>query len=543
MLKPKNLRTMRNLLVTLTIIATTWGVVAQGPSQQSETNDFAIFEDFKMTTARLADFNFTIFDAGVNTKFTEYGSSFFMDKYIVISARKIGAIGGAKDEKTNEPYTELFCTDVDKYGNLSRPLLFSRIINTIDSEGSVTFTPDERVIYYTRSAQDNSSNYKLYRAYLDEVQIGKWVNEELIPFSDDNYSIENPQISADGKRLYFASNMPGSIGGFDIFYADIHENGALGEPVNVGGDVNTINDERSPYVTRDNKHLYFASSGHNTIGGLDIFRARKVFNTYTRPLNLGATINSTADDYAFILASKDRGFFTSDRAEGKGRSDIYKFVKENIEQTIKGQVVDKTTRIPLPNTVIELIDEEGNVVASKTTTEDAKFEFDIDPFDIYTIKSVKDGFDENIVEFESNSGRTKDFNLTVEMDPTEAEIVEVDNKLMIAIENIYFDFDKWMIKKESTISLSKIVSVLNENPEMKIEVNAHTDSRGRDSYNLTLSKKRAKSAMDYLIAKGIDADRLVSNGYGETQPLFDCGSECSEEEHELNRRIEFVIIK
>lgn len=534
---------MKKLVLILVLLVVTNIAVAQGPSHQNVNSSYVLLNDFDAKPAvALGDFNFTIFDAGVNTKFTEYGSSFFMDKYIVISARKIGAIGGAKDKVTNEPYTELFCTDVDKYGNLSRPLLFSRIINTVNSEGSVTFTPDEKVIYYTRSSQENSMNYKLYRANLDEIQTGKWVNEELIPYSSDDYSIENPFISADGTKLYFASDMEGSLGGFDIFVAEIFPNGAIGEPVNLGADINTENDEKFPYISKDDKHLYFSSNGHNTLGGLDIFRAHKVFDTYKRPVNLGNTINSDSDDYAFILASENRGFFTSDRVDGKGRSDIYKFVMEDVKQTISGVVLDKDSRIPLPNAVIELIDEEGNVVDAKTTTEDAKFTFDVNPFEVYTIRSNKDGFENNEVSFTSDSGKSTNFDVTVEMDPTKAEIVEVEDKLMISIENIYFDFNKWMIKTESTISLNKIVDVLNANPEMKIEINAHTDARGRDAYNMTLSKKRAASAMKYLISKGINADRLMSNGYGETQPLFDCGTQCSDEEHELNRRIEFVII-
>ena len=530
-------------LLTATILFAALTLNAQGPSQQSAVERLPEISNFKVKPAFVADFNFTVFDAGVNTKYTEYGSSFFMDKYIIISARKIGAIGGAKDENTNEPYTELFCTDVDKYGNLSRPLLFSRIINTLASEGSVTFSPDEKVIYYTRSSKENSKNYKLYRAFLDDVEQGKWINEELIPFSNDDYSIENPQISADGKKLYFSSNMPGSVGGYDIFYVTLNENGSIGEPVNLGGDVNTVNDEKFPYITRDNKHLYFSSNGHNSFGGLDIFRAKRVFDNYVRPLNLGMTINSESDDYAFILASKNRGYFTSNKVEGKGKSDIYKFIREEVKQQLKGEVVDSETRIPLPNTVVELVDEEGNVVDTKTTTEEAKFVFDVEPFDVYTIRAKKEGFEDNTIAFESNSGKDKNYGVTLAMDPTKAEIVEVEDKLMISIENIYFDFNKWMIKQESTISLNKIVDVLNENPEMKIEVNAHTDARGKASYNLSLSERRAASTMKYLIDKGIDASRLVSKGYGETQPLFDCDSNCSEEQHELNRRIEFVIIK
>ena len=211
---------------------------------------------------------------------------------------------------------------------------------------------------------------------------------------------------------------------------------------------------------------------------------------------------------------------------------------------MSGEVVDANTKKILPGAAVVVTDIDGNEIGKKEVGADAKFTFYVDPYESYTITTKKEGFIDNNLIAETNSSVERTFDVVVEMKQEEAEIVEVEGKTMIKIENIYFDFDKATIKPISEISLNKIVKVLNDNPEMKIEVNAHTDIRGSDAYNLRLSKRRAASTMLYLINSGINKTRLISQGYGETQPIIDCKSkDCSDEEHELNRRIEFVIIK
>ena len=278
------------------------------------------------------------------------------------------------------------------------------------------------------------------------------------------------------------------------------------------------------------------------MGGLDVFRARSVKGKFVRTLNLGTTINSPEDDYAFMLANEKRGYVTSAKEGGIGGSDVYKLRLNYNKQLLKGNVKDALTNQTITNAVVKIVDTDGEDVEIKTT-KTGEFSAYVDPYEVYTITTEKEGYDQNVLELPTNSATERVFNAEVLLEQTPPEIVEVDGRSMIKIENIYFAFDKAIIKVDSKVSLNKIVKVLEDNPTMKIEVNAHTDIRGSAPYNMALSKRRAASTMKYLISKGISKSRLISEGYGETQTIIDCeGKNCSDEEHELNRRIEFVII-
>lgn len=488
-------------------------------------------------------FDFEILDAGVNTKYSEIGTGFFRNKLIMVSSKKLG--GFAKiDFNTNEAYKELFCVDISENGALSRPLLFSRILNTNDSEDQLTFSPDEKTVYFTRSSKENSLEYKLYKAILEEDSHGNWINEELLSINKNNVSIENPFLNRKGDKLYFSSNMPGSIGGFDIYVSTVNADGSLGTPKNLGHSINTTADEKYPSLSIDGKYLYFSSKGHQNIGGYDIFVSRILNNTYKTPRNLGNTINTSYDEIAYFLATKNKGYVSSNKPNGKGSFDIYTAVNKEIIQSIKGNAIDLVTKIKLPNTLIILKDEDNIEVARQITDESGSFSFDnIIPFELYTLTTQKDGFKDESFEFLANRNFNTTYSKDLELNTTAPIITKVDDELRIVLENIYFDFAKYSIKEESTISLNKILKVLNENPNIKLAINAHTDIRGNDAYNLKLSNKRAASAVKYLIKNGIDKNRLTSKGYGETKPLIDCETKsCTDEEHESNRRIEFVIL-
>jgi len=488
-----------------------------------------------------ANFNFVVTDTGVNSKQHEYGSGFFKQKYIIISAKKVGGLGGNKDPLTGEPHFQIYCATIKKTGDLDRPLGYSRILNTNDNEGTITFSPNQKTVYYTRSVLGDKRNYQLLRAKDTEGR-GQWLNEESIHFNSEDYSIENPYLSEDGKTLYFSSDMPGGQGGYDLYSVIVNEDDTIGVPVNLGDKVNTASDERTPFIDGKGKYFYFASNGHNTMGGLDVFRARNVKGEFVRPLNLGATINSPEDDYAFMLANEQRGYVTSAKADGVGGSDVYKLRLKYNKQAIKGIVRDELTKALITDAEIEIIDIDGNVVPVKTN-KSGEFSTYVDPYEVYTIKTNKEGYNDNVIELPTNSATQRIFKVEVNLEQIAPEIVEVEGRTMIKIENIYFAFDKSIIKPNSKVSLDKIVRVLEDNPMMKIEVNAHTDIRGSAPYNMALSKRRAASTMRYLISKGINAKRLISEGYGETQTIQDCvSSECTDEEHEINRRIEFVIV-
>lgn len=485
--------------------------------------------------------DYSILTTAINTKYSEIGSGLFKDKLMLVSSKQIGAIGSGIDPTTNQPFTDLFCVDVKESGQLKRPLLFSRILNTKDNEGQVTFSEDENIIYFTRSTRENPENYQLYRAVLLENSIGNWVDIKKMNVSSDFYSVENPFLK--DNKLYFSSNKLGGFGGFDLYVAELKKDGTLSEPKNLGAAVNTDKDDKFPFITKEGKYLYFSSEGHKTVGGFDVFASRIINNDYKAPNNLGNEFNSKDNEIAFFLTKDNEGYVSSDKDSGLGDFDIYRFYKEDIKQLIQGVVVDAETQIPLPNSEVILVDEEGREIGRQITNDKAEYNFPVVPFDMYTITTLKDGFEDNTVDFIADKGSRHTYTYNLELSPTKATIVEVEDKLVIDIENIYFDFNKWTIKDESTISLSKIVDILNGNPNMNIEINAHTDSKGNNNYNLDLSEKRAASAMQYLISKGIDTNRMVSHGFGEKQPLVDCENYCSKAEDQINRRIEFVIIK
>ncbi len=485
--------------------------------------------------------DYSILTTAINTKYSEIGSGLFKDKLMMVSSKKIGALGNGVDANTGQPYTDLFCIDVKKDGQLKRPLLFSRILNTKDNEGQVAFTEDEQTIYFTRSTRENSKNYQLFKADLMENSNGNWINIQRLDISSDFHSVESPFVR--DNVLYFSSDKLGGLGGFDLYSAKIKEDGTLEEAINLGDKVNTDNDEKYPFLTKEGKYLYFSSKGHQTVGGFDVFASRVANGQFKSPKNLGSEFNSKSNEIAFFLTKDNQGYVTSDKDSGEGNFDIYRFYKEDIKQLIQGVVVDAETQIPLPNSEVILVDEEGREIGRQITNDKAEYDFPVVPFDAYTITVLKDGFVDNTIMFEADKGSKHTYTKNLELNPTKATIVEVEDKTIIDIENIYFDFNKWSIKQESTISLNKVVDILNGNPEMRINIYAHTDNKGTKNYNLDLSENRAAAAMKFLINKGVDANRMISHGLGETELLIDCKNDCTKAEDQINRRIEFVIIK
>lgn len=499
-------------------------------------NDNIENTSFSTSILELND-KYEIISTGINTTLSDVGSTFFMNKYIMYSSRKTGAIGAGRDVNTGNPYNGLYCLNIDKTGNLSHPYFFASVLDEKGNEGGITFSPNQKTVYYTNSTPENSTNYQLFKAVFDETCrcSNAWIKKEAVSFNDTNYSIENPCVSSDGKKIYFSSNMPGGFGGFDLYVADIDENGMPVNPKNLGNDINTINDEKFPYASPE-KELFFSSNGHAGYGGHDVFVSRIRKSSFSTPLNLGKTINTSADEVAFILASRKKGYLTSNRNESLGSYDIYRFELQKNASSLRGLATEKQSKIILPNTKISLVDVEGNEVATQITNENGAFNFEVTPLENYTVVANKDGYIDFSLPISTPIGNATTL---VELDQKKAEVTATN----ILIENIYFDYNKASLKKESTLSLNKIYDVLMTNPEMKISINAHTDSRGSDIYNLNLSDKRATSALQYLIKKGIDKSRIVSKGYGETMPLSNCKSNCTEKEFETDRRIEFIINK
>jgi outer membrane protein OmpA-like peptidoglycan-associated protein len=419
-------------------------------------------------------------------------------------------------------------------GDLSKPYFFASVLDSEGNEGGLTFSPDNMMVYYTKSTVDNPKKYQLYKSVFDEECRCKWIKEEAVAFNSPDYSIENPSLSPDGKKIYFSSDMPGGFGGYDLYVADINKNGIPVNPKNLGNGINTLKDEKSPYISAENKEIYFSSNGHSGYGGQDVFVSRIKKESFSSPLNLGKTINTPSDEIAFILATETQGYVTSDRVSSIGSYDIFKIKLQKNPSALQGVVLEEQNQMPLPDTQVRLIDEDGEIIASQLSNNKGEYYFNIQPSEKHLVVAVKEGYSDYNKSFISSVGKTSS---NIELKQKKAEIVEKT----IAVENIYFDFDKANIKSESTLSLNKILDILNENPKMIIRINSHTDSRGSGKYNLILSEKRAQETRQYLIKKGIDKNRLEAKGFGETKPITNCGNNCTEEEFNTDRRSEFII--
>lgn len=408
--------------------------------------------------------------------------------------------------------------------------------------GAASFTADGNEVYFTLTRIPKKLDYGKERLATVNVEIysskksaegNAWKKPLALKFNNVNeYSVGDPLISQDGKTLYFVSNMPGGKGGTDIYTTVKDANGEWSVPVNLTA-INTEDNERSPFVDKTGA-LFFSSDGYAGMGGLDIFKSAGKGNSYTKPVNLGYPVNSPQDDFAYTLNSATTGYLSSNRTDGLGSDDIYK-VTQQIIQTIKleGKIFNKRTRLPLASAIATLKTSTGNTLKVQTD-ESGYYSFKIEQDTLYGVIAEKTNFQSADTSLVTKVSLVKDFYL-----------IPIEINKAIRLENIYYDFDKWNIRPDAAIELDKLVQILKDNPTIWIELGSHTDSRGNDAYNMTLSQKRAESAVQYIISRGIDKNRITAQGYGESQLLNRCsnGAKCSAADHQLNRRTEFKIVK
>ena len=423
------------------------------------------------------------------------------------------------------------------------------------------FTQDGNTMYFTRNNFNNGKKgrdsertilLKLYKATKDG---DKWTNVTELPFNSNEYSVAHPALSPDEKTLYFASNMPGTLGASDIFKVSINADGSYGTPENLGNKINTEARETFPFVT-DNNELYFASDGHPGLGGLDVFVTQlKEDGNVGSIKNVGEPVNSKMDDFAFLIDNKTKnGFVSSNRKEDNlGYDDIYKFteilpIPKDCEQLLTGIVVDEESQEPIANARVVLFDSAENKLKEQTSDAEGKYDFGtVDCDTKLKIRAEKPTYNTNeiSVTIPKESGTT-DSKVAIELTEKPLKVGDPLNKAL-NIEIIYFDLDKSNIRPDAAVELAKVLEVMKEYPTMKIDVRSHTDCRQTAAYNLALSDRRAKSTIAWLIKNGIAADRLTGRGYGESQLVNDCGCEptnesnCTEEQHQKNRRSEFII--
>ncbi|WP_339703229.1 OmpA family protein [uncultured Marixanthomonas sp.] len=491
---------------------------------------------------------FVLEKVSTNSNVSDFGPSYYEDKIVYATART-SSEGGKVSEWNAQPFLDLFVANIDKEGNLSNAQALPGDINTKYHESTPTFSKDGSTMYFTRNNyldgkkgkdRNKTIRLKLYKA----TKSGEfyWTDVVELPFNSDKYSVAHPTLSKDGKRLYFSSDMPGTIGMSDLWYVDILGKNKYGEPVNLGKGINTETRESFPFISEEN-NLYFSSDGRAGLGGFDIYMAP--LGDEGKPgavKNLGEPANSNQDDFGFIIKeTKRRGYLTSNRDGARGSVDdeIY-LLKEKCEITITGLVTDDDSGELLPGASVSLLDSNNKEITSVIVGDDARYTLTADCDSNYAVRGTKESYapNEKLVTTPTKTG-------TVEV-PLPLKLVDCppdDLGCRLSLQPIYFDFDRYNIRPDAEVELAKILAALQEYSELIIHIESHTDSRGNDSYNEALSEKRAQSTLNWLVKKGIDRSRLSAKGYGENRLVNECsnGVKCTEEEHQLNRRSMFII--
>jgi outer membrane protein OmpA-like peptidoglycan-associated protein/tetratricopeptide (TPR) repeat protein len=478
-----------------------------------------------------------------NSENSDFGGTLQDGKLYMVSARNNARKTYGWNE---EPYLDILEIPVRTDGSFGDAYLLGSKINTKYHEGTVSFSPDGKTMYFSRESfydnlyeKDSITNNKfsvmnLFKATKTD---GVWDNVMALPFNSNKYNISGPSLSKDGKTLYFHSDMPGGFGLADIYKAEIKNNGSFGEPVNLGQKINTEGQERFPFIASDGS-FYFSSDGHLGLGGLDVFFSKEIDGKMAPVRNIGIPVNSNADDFAFTIYDTGEGFVSSNRMGGRGSDDIYsvKKLQPICDVLIAVNVIDSETGEALSGVFVNLSDASNNTLSSKNTDDKGNSEFMIEcETDTQLQVSLQDYESKNV----SLSGtRNEEVVVNVTLDPIEKLIIEGQ----IVLNPIYFDFDKSNITSIAAFELDKLVQIMTKYPELVINATSHTDSRGSDAYNLALSDRRAKTTVQYVISKGIDASRISGEGKGEKELLVKCGFQCTEEDHQMNRRSEFIIV-
>ncbi|WP_179348546.1 OmpA family protein [Winogradskyella pacifica] len=487
---------------------------------------------------------FNVQNADFNSEQSDFGG--------IMNDGKLYITSGRNDSRktygwNDQPFLDIYTITKNTDDTFQEAELVNNKINTKYHEGLVSFSPDGKTMYFSRESfyekdfqKDSLSNRKFSQLYLFKAtKLGTdWDTVETLSVNSENYSVKNPAVSADGKTLYFASDMPGGFGGFDIYKAPINNDGTLGEAVNLGQKVNTEGQEMFPYVSSNNT-LYFSSTGHLGLGGLDVFYTKEIDGKMAPIRNLGIPINSNGDDFAFTIdEDKDEGFVSSNRDGGKGSDDVYSFKKLQplCDVLITTTVLDDKTREPLSGASVSLFDAEGNKVVSKTTNAEGVVEFIVECEEDTELEVVMDGFDSKKVQVKGTN--EEENNVQISLDPIE-KLIAAET---IDLAPIFFEFDQSNITAQAAFELDKLVQIMTKYPEMVIKATSHTDNRGPDSYNNALSERRAKTTVQYVISKGIDEARISGEGKGETEPKVNCTTGCTKEQHAENRRSEFIIV-
>ena len=487
---------------------------------------------------------FNVQNLAINSEVSDFGGTLKNGKLYITSARNSNRKTYGWNE---EPFLDIYTAYVNDDGEFQTPSIIEQNINTKYHEGTVSFSPDGNTMYFSRESfyekvyeRDSITKYKIsvLNLYKSINQEGQWSEAEALSLNGDSYSVKNPSVSADGKTLYFASDKTGGYGNFDIYSAPIDENGSVGDATNLGQKLNTEGQEMFPFISANNT-LYFSSNGHLGLGGLDVFFAKIVDGKVGPIRNIGIPVNGNADDFAFSINEEtEEGFVSSNREGGVGSDDIYsiKKIQPICDVLVSVTVKDHKTGLILVGAAVSIQDADGNIFGTKTSNTEGVVEYIIEcNIDTKLVGSK--------IDYESGFtlvAGTSEEEVSADLLLTPIDEIILANKVIL--NPIYFDFDKSNINAQAAFELDKLVQLMNKYKSIVLSAESHTDSRGSASYNLSLSERRAMTTAQYVISKGIDASRITGEGIGETMPSVDCGGRCTEEEHQLNRRSEFLIL-
>ena len=490
----------------------------------------------------------------INTEQSDFSSAFFGKDKLVFSST-YQASGQRDYEWTGEPFLDLYIADIGEEGQLENTQQIEGDINTAFHESSAVFTKDLKTVYFTRnnfkngkkrSDRKNTVRLKLMTANVDDD--GNWSDVEELPFNNDNYSVAHPALSLDGKKLFFASDMPGTTGESDLWYVDIYKDGSYGDPINLGQKVNTEGRESFPYIADDGT-LYFTSDALLGFGGFDIFKAELSDSGIARdPENMGLPINSAGDDFGFLIQTEtNTGYISSNRDGNRGSASdqIYYFKPSKCVVEITGIVTDSKTGNLMPGATVKLLDMGMNMIAEQIVQQDARYSFpeEVECGQVYYL-ITENGLAYSIAETTFVAPTTsQSVSVDMEIETFSQDCPPYDLGCLLGLNPIYFDLNKYFIRPDAEIELTKVFNAMIRFPELIIRIESHTDSRSPQSYNLRLSQNRATSTRNWLIQRGIAPTRLSAVGYGESQLINRCadGVPCTEAEHQLNRRSMFII--
>ncbi|UOG74796.1 OmpA family protein [Hymenobacter tibetensis] len=483
----------------------------------------------------------------VNTPAAEFGSTLIPDtKELVFASGREGKKYLGNGENFNDLYAVKF-DDADKMtGGTVRKL--EPIFNTENKhEASATYTPDGKTMVFARSNDGTKKGLLSVDLWISYYKNGAWSEPVLANINDRTTDDFAPAFAPDGQTLYFTSSRRGGLGGNDLYKATLGPNGRFSPAENLGDQVNTPGNDNFPAVAPDNT-LYFSSDGQPGLGKLDIFMVEK-----GKAVNVGSPINSAGDDFAPYFTSKDVGVFSSNRAGGKGSDDLYMFRKKPIKLVtffVDGTLVERNDRtgetLPVSGETVTLNGRNGQKLQEVTTTANGKFTMKLDSAaSTYSLVADRPGYFVARNSLSTIGRRPPQDQLPNDVNeigvPVTLTLTKIVKNKAIVVDNIFYDYDKAEIRTDAAAELDKLVETLNDNPKITIELSSHTDARGKDAYNQSLSQKRAQSAVDYIISKGIDKSRITAKGYGETQPVIKNAK--TEDEFQRNRRTEFKVTK